>query len=246
MERRSFVLGFGAVSVLGLYPRDARAWIFLLGRIAAGFAGRTIAGTAARRVLVSTTTRVASRTVQQRTNQHIVQMSRNTYPRNEMGLSAKFAAYTAEEVGDYAGKSAFDHAFRLNETLEGGQEIAGSGDVNDLDVVHFTTGNAAREVPGLQANYLLCLARLSSILSAQGKNGPAQTGLIYPVAIIDNNMIAGSWNSHRPTVFSSAFGFVQMRPYIGNNGFYMCDFAIHDILSRRDFVFDGVPAERYY
>lgn len=248
MKRREFIAGIGSTAAIAMASSvtDAQAFWLHVGRMVAGFAGNTIASSAARRALLTAgAKRAATKAVQQKTNAHLQKVATKTYPRNEISLSGRFLAYSAGEIGDYGARNAFDHVFRLNETMQGGQEISSSGQ-SDPHVLNFCTGSRPTAVPSLQVNYFLCLYRLSALLRHYRFQPAAISGLIYPVEIMENNMVDGSWNSHRPTVFSTAFGYVAMRPYTANDGFHACDFLLRDIHSDRDFTFENVPAERYY
>lgn len=248
MKRREFIAGAGSLATVGLAASvtDAEAFWLHVGRLVAGFVGTTIAGSAARRALLSAgAVRTATKTVQAKTNSYLRSTAVKAYPRNELSLSGRFIAYTAEELGEYGGTSAFDHLFRLNETMEGGQEVSASGQAEPR-VLNFSTGTRPTAVPSLQVNYVLSLYRLSMVLRNHHHLEPAAiAGLIYPVEILENNMIDGSWNSYRPTIFSTAFGYVAMRPYTSNDGFYSCDFLVKDIHEEREFTFENVPVERY-
>lgn len=249
MRRRDFIAGMGSAATIGMAGSvtDAEAFWLIVGRLLAGFAGNTIAGGAARRALLSAgAVRSATKAVQQKTNSYLSSTAAQTYARNELSLSGKFLAYSAGELGGYAGESAFDHLFRLNETMEGGQEVSASGQ-NQPQVLGFCTGSRPTSVPTLQMNYVAGLYRLSEYLIQKNRLQPAAvTGLIYPVEIMENNMIDGSWNAYRPTVFSTAFGYVAMQPYTANDGFYSCNFLLRDIHTGRDFTFENFPIVRYH
>jgi hypothetical protein len=215
------------------------------------FAGRvcrqhTIASSAARRALLSTgAARTAAKAVQHKTNTHLRSTAARSYARSELNLSGKFLAYSAGELGGYAGESAFDHLLRLNETMEGGMEVSSSGQ-SEPHVVSFCTGSRPTDVPSLQIRYFICLHRLTAVLIEKRQLAPAAVGgLVYPVEIMENNMIVDMWDARRPTVYSTPFGYVRMWPYTLNDGFHVCDFHLHDRHMGRDMTFQGIPAARY-
>ena len=245
MDRRTFIGSSAAASFsvgTGLGTSDATAFVpfaGIIGRIIAGFAGRTIARGAVRSAMRSgarASSRVSARTT--RFGQHV----RTQYPHRTERQSYPFIEYSSGELGQYGGELAYDYVSRLNAVHQGGQETlvvynqtpqsAGAG---------FSTGYGTHEAFAMHAQKVSALNSCSIDLEFRGFSHAIRTGLLYPVSDRHGLPSRTPYSLFDANIIQTAFGHVEVSPAWRDHrdpNLFLVDVLVVDRIGRREFEFN--------